>query len=155
MLMNLNSKQYWACSHNCPTHVNFILLWNSVKCIFGYPNLNCPTPQFSECKISQATFIFTKATWVLAIVKSCKMVPSNHQSNAENRKGNDHWRETGHLQAHSYRYILHWVLQKWMTDYGCTNPKGSQKRTDMGMMKNKDDRRSVSSRSQIKCCLLV
>lgn len=55
----------------------------SVQCILGYPNLDYPTPQLSKRKISQTTPIFTKAMWVVAIAKSCKMVPSNHQCNAE------------------------------------------------------------------------
>ena len=67
-----------------------------VQCILGYPNLDYLTSQLSKRKISQATSTFTKATWVVAIAKSCKMAFFNRQSNAECQKYIDYRREPGY-----------------------------------------------------------
>ena len=45
----------------------------------------------------------------------------NFADNTEHQKGIEYWREAGYLWAHSYRYILYRMLQKWMIDKSCTN----------------------------------
>ena len=62
-------------------------------------NLDYPTPQLSERKISQATPTFTKAMCVVVIAKSCNMAFSNRQSNMEHRKCIDYRREAESTQS--------------------------------------------------------
>ena len=86
----------------CSNYNASLVIRTSIIRHLNYPNT----------EISQATPTFTKATLVMAIVKSCKMVFSNCQSNAKCRKCIDYRREAGYMQAHGYRQILYRALQK-------------------------------------------
>ena len=56
-----------------------------------HPNLDYPTPRLSECKTSQATPIFTKATWVVAIAKFCKILQNSFQSSKQHGVPKMYW----------------------------------------------------------------